>query len=211
MGGSTVRVKVCGITRLEDAVAAVDAGADAVGFIFHRESPRYIRPEDAGVIATALPPFVSTVGVFVDMEQMEVSRTMRTAGLDVAQLHGDEDASYCSMFPRVIKALRVRGPEVIQKMSEYSCVSAFLFDAYHPDVHGGTGEVFDWDIAARATATHRIILAGGLTPDNIAEAVQRVRPYAVDVSSGVEMAPGLKDHAKVREFIKRATGATGPI
>lgn len=208
---SALRVKVCGITRLEDAVAAVDAGADAVGFIFHRGSPRYIRPEDAGAIAAALPPFVSTVGVFVDVEHSEASATMRVAGLDVAQFHGDEDPSYCSMFPRVIKALRVRGPEVLERLSEYSCVSAFLLDAYSPDAHGGTGEVFDWSIAAKATATHRVILAGGLTPDNIAEAVQRVRPYAVDVSSGVETAPGLKDHALVREFIRRAKGATGPI
>ncbi len=207
----TVRVKICGITRLEDAVAAVDAGADALGFIFHRKSPRYIRPEDAGAIASALPPFVSTVGVFVDAGQDEVSATIRAAGLDVVQLHGDEDTSYCSMFPRVIKALRVKGPEVIERLSEYSCVSAFLLDTYHPDAHGGTGEVFDWDIAAKAVATHRIILAGGLTPDNIAEAVQKVRPYAVDVSSGVEAAPGYKDHAKVREFIKRAKGVTGPI
>ncbi|MCK4910947.1 MAG: phosphoribosylanthranilate isomerase [Thermodesulfovibrionales bacterium] len=207
---NTVRVKVCGITRLEDAVAAVDAGADAVGFVFHRESLRYIRPEDAGAIASALPPFVSTVGVFVDVEHSEVSATLRAARLDVAQFHGDEDPSYCSMFPRVIKALRVSGPEVIERMSEYSCVSAFLLDAYSPDAHGGTGEVFDWDIAAHAVATHRIILAGGLTPDNIAEAVQRVRPYAVDVSSGVETAPGIKDHAKMREFISRAKRATGP-
>ena len=203
---SALRVKVCGITRLADAVAAVDAGADAVGFIFHRGSPRYIRPEDAGAIAAALPPFVSTVGVFVDVEHSEASGTMRVAGLDVAQFHGDEDASYCSMFPRVIKALRVKGPEVLERLSEYSCVSAFLLDAYSPDAHGGTGEVFDWLIAAKATATHRVILAGGLTPDNIAEAVQRVRPYAVDVSSGVETAPGLKDHALVREFIRRAKG-----
>ena len=201
-----VRVKICGITRLADAVAAAEAGADAIGFVFHLASPRYIKPEDAGVIARALPPLLTTVGVFVDSPPDQVKQTLATAGLDVAQLHGAESAEYCAMFPRVIKAMRVKGPEVVNMLKEYSCVSAFLLDAYHPDAHGGTGESFDWKIAAKAARTHRIILAGGLTPDNVQKAVEEVRPYAVDVSSGVEKAPGIKDLDKVREFISRAKG-----
>jgi phosphoribosylanthranilate isomerase len=200
----TVKVKVCGITRLEDAVAAAEAGADAVGFIFHKESPRYISPEDAATIARTLPPFLTTVGVFVNYPKSEVRDILLQSGLDVAQLHGDEDPGYCSMFPRVIKALRIDGPHDIDKLKDYSCVSAFLLDAYHPDAHGGTGLSFDWDIAARVT--QRIILAGGLTPDNVQKAVSQVLPYGVDVSSGVEEAPGIKDHDKIRRFIKNARG-----
>ncbi len=201
-----VRVKICGITRLEDAVAAALAGADAVGFVFHPESPRYILPEDAAVIARAMPPFVTTVGVFVDSPPDQVKQTLSTAGLDVAQLHGAESVEYCAMFPRVIKAMRVKGPEAVDMLKEYTCVSAFLLDAYHPKAPGGTGESFDWKIAAKAAQTHRIILAGGLTPDNVQKAVAEVRPYAVDVSSGVEKTPGRKDLDKVREFIRRAKG-----
>ncbi len=205
-----VRVKICGITRLADAVAAAEAGADAVGFVFHSASPRYIKPENAGVIARALPPFLTTVRVFVDSPPDQVKQTLAAAGLDVAQLHGSESVEYCAMFPRVIKAMRVKGPEVVDMLKEYTSVSAFLLDAFHPDALGGTGESFDWKIAAKAAQTHRIILAGGLTPDNIAEAVGQVRPYAVDVASGVEKTPGIKDLDKVREFIRRAKVA-GPL
>ena len=200
----TVRVKICGITQLEDAAVAAEAGADAVGFVFHRGSPRYIKPEDAGVIARALPPFLTTVGVFVDYPPDDVRQILATTGLDIAQLHGAESVEYCAMFPRVIKAMRVKGPEVVDELTKYPCVSAFLLDAYHPDALGGTGESFDWNIAQKAAQTHRIILAGGLTVDNIADAVEQVRPYGVDVSSGVEKSPGVKDHVKVREFIRRA-------
>ena len=187
-------------------MAAAEAGADAVGFVFHQASPRYIKPEDAGVIARALPPFLTTVGVFVDSPPDQVKQTLATAGLDVAQLHGAEGVEYCAMFPRVIKAMRVKGPETVDMLKQYSCVIAFLLDSFHPDALGGTGESFDWKIAAKAAQTYRIILAGGLTPDNVAEAVAEVRPYAVDVSSGVEKAPGSKDLDKVREFIRRAKG-----
>jgi phosphoribosylanthranilate isomerase len=210
MSDGPVRIKICGITRLEDALEAARAGADAVGFVFHRESPRYISPLNAGRIARALPPFLTTVGVFVDVPREEVSDTLHVAGLDVVQLHGGESPDYCLYFPRVIKALRVRDRADIQGLSEYSCVSAFLLDAYSEDAHGGTGKSIDREIAKEVASAHRIVLAGGLAPDNVADAVRQVRPYGVDVSSGVESAPGLKDHEKISLFIKNArSGATG--
>lgn len=209
MNEGPVRVKICGITRLEDALAAARAGADAVGFVFHRQSPRYISPEDAGSIARALPPFLTTVGVFVDVPREEVSDTLHVAGLDVVQLHGGESPDYCLYFPRVIKALRVHDRTDIQGLTDYSCVSAFLLDARSEKAPGGTGELVDRDIAAEAATAHRIVLAGGLTPDNVADAVAQVRPYGVDVASGVESAPGIKDHGKIGLFIQRARAALG--
>ena len=199
-----VRVKVCGITRMEDATAAVEAGADALGFIFHKDSPRNISPTEAGAIVRALPPFVSTVGGFVNRVQEEVADFMKKAGLAVAQLHGDESPEFCTFFPRVIKAVRVRGAEDLAGLSSYTCVSAFLLDAYSSEAYGGTGRRLDWTLAEAAAKTKRIILAGGLDPGNVEEAVRTVRPYGVDVSSGVESSPGIKDHDLIREFVLRA-------
>jgi phosphoribosylanthranilate isomerase len=202
-----VKVKICGITNTEDALKAVEYGADALGFVFHKKSPRHIMPEDASVIVRALPPFVTSVGVFVNVEPGEVDEIMERTGLDVAQLHGSELPEACRIQKRVIKAIRVRRVKSLERMEDYEGVSAFLLDTYSPTAPGGTGKTFNWDIAAEAKRYGRIILAGGLTPDNVAEAVRHVRPYGVDVSSGVERAKGLKDHRKLRLFIKRAKGA----
>ncbi|MBI5561806.1 MAG: phosphoribosylanthranilate isomerase [Deltaproteobacteria bacterium] len=207
----SVLVKICGITNPEDASLAVRAGADALGFVFWKKSPRRVSPAAASDIIKELPPFVTTVGVFVNETPDGIRDIVREAGLDRVQLHGDEGPSLCDEIGavsgvRVIKAFRV-GPDFdIMPLTQYRA-SAFLLDAYKPGVPGGTGESFDWNIAASASKTGRIILSGGLTPDNVAEAARRVRPYAVDVSSGVEAAPGKKDAEKVRRFVERAKGA----
>jgi len=199
------KVKICGITSLEDALAAVEAGADALGFVFYHRSPRHILPEQARDIIRRLPPFVQTVGLFVDEVLPVVNETADRCGLDIIQLHGDEDPGYCSAVGRrVVKAFRVKDIGSIDHLERYH-VAGCLLDAWSPAAHGGTGRTFNWDIAAEAVRRgQRIILAGGLTPDNVAEAVKSVGPYAVDVSSGVECAPGRKDIDKVRMFISRA-------
>lgn len=202
-----VRVKICGITNLEDAEAAVAFGADALGFIFYKKSPRYIDPLRAAAIIRALPPFVIKVGVFVDEALEEVSRVREDASIDRVQLHGDETPGYCAeASPGVIKAFRIHGRADIEKLALYD-VSAFLLDTYVDGVPGGTGETFNWEIAVEASALRRIILSGGLTPENVAGAVRMVRPYAVDVSSGVEAGPGKKDLEKMKKFIDEAKTA----
>jgi len=199
-----VRVKICGITNLDDALAAVRFGADALGFIFFPESPRYVTPEQVSQIVRALPPFVTTVGVFVDRTPEDIQDIMEITGLEAAQLHGSEPPDTCGAVRcKVIKAIRVKELSDLEPLERYT-VSAYLLDTYSPDSFGGTGRIFNWDIAVEAKRFGPIILAGGLTPDNIAEAVQHVRPYAVDVSSGVEAKKGLKDHEKLRLFIQRA-------
>lgn len=201
-----VKVKICGITNLEDALAAVEAGADALGFVFYAGSPRHILPGQAASIIRHLPPFVDTVGLFVDEHPDTVNSTANRCGLDLIQLHGDEPPGYCnSIQRRVIKAFRVKSIDCLDSASRYA-VSAILLDAWSPVAHGGTGQTFNWEIAASAAATARIILAGGLTPGNVAAAVRQVRPYAVDVSSGVELSPGRKDAGMIREFINQAKG-----
>ncbi|MBU5612358.1 phosphoribosylanthranilate isomerase [Geomonas azotofigens] len=198
------KVKICGITSVDDALMAVDAGADALGFVFFDKSPRFIGEEAAQKIIAKLPPFVQVVGLFVNADINVVNSTADCCGLDIVQLHGEESPEYCRLVNRrVMKAFRVRGPESLTPLSEYH-VSAYLLDAYSPHAYGGTGEVFDWDCAVAAKEQGRIVLAGGLTPDNIAEAVLRVGPYGVDVSSGVEASPGKKDPDKVRRFIQLA-------
>ncbi len=201
-----LRVKICGITSPDDAAAAIEAGADALGFVFYGASPRNVTAEQARRITAELPPFITTVGVFVDEAPGDVDRVMRYARLDCAQLHGDEAPEACIMDRKVIKAIRVSRGGDIERMKDYRA-AAFLLDAYRPGAPGGTGEKFDWDIAVRAKDYGRIILAGGLTPGNVAEAVRVVRPYAVDVSSGVEAAPGRKDREKLVAFIRAAKGA----
>jgi len=200
-----VRVKICGITNSEDALLAIEAGADALGFVFFQGSPRYISPEKAADIIRRLPPFVQTVGLFVNEEPATVNSVADLCGLDVIQLHGEETPGYCeSVRRRVIKAFRVKDIRTLDSLAQYQ-VSGCLLDAWSPAARGGTGLTFNWDIAAEATKRgHRIVLAGGLTPDNVAECIRQVRPYGVDVSSGVESAPGLKDASSIRLFIERA-------
>ncbi|MCL5023893.1 MAG: phosphoribosylanthranilate isomerase [Nitrospirae bacterium] len=200
-----VKVKICGITNIDDALAAVDAGADALGFVFYKGSPRCVTPDVARDIIRRLPPLVATVGVFVDERPDRVEKVMRDASLDIAQLHGHEAPEDCLIAGRTIKAIRVRELSDLAPLRSYR-VSAFLLDTYAQDSLGGTGQIFNWDIAVEAKRMARIILAGGLNPDNIEKAVRWVRPYAVDVSSGVEEERGKKDHEKIRLFIERAKG-----
>ena len=196
------KVKICGITGVDDALMAVEAGADALGFVFFEKSPRNVDPEQAQRIVAALPPFVQAVGLFVNAPIERVNAVARQCRLDVVQLHGEESPDYCDQVERrVMKAFRVRGPESLEGLSDYR-VAGYLLDAYAPNAYGGTGERFDWDLAAAAKRHGPIILAGGLTPDNVAQAVRQVQPYAVDVSSGVESSPGRKDPEKVRRFIE---------
>ncbi|MDD2273169.1 MAG: phosphoribosylanthranilate isomerase [Desulfuromonadaceae bacterium] len=200
-----VRVKICGITNLEDALMAVEAGADALGFVFYQGSSRNILPEQAASIIHQLPPFVQTVGLFVNEEPATVNITADRCRLDIVQLHGEESPDYCAgVKRRLIKAFRVKDTSVLDEMANYQ-VAACLLDAWSPAARGGTGTTFNWDIAARATArSNSIILAGGLTPENVAGAIAVVKPYAVDVSSGVESRPGIKDAALVSRFIRAA-------
>ena len=201
-----VKVKICGITTLDDARMAVDAGADALGFVFYDKSPRCINPVAAANIIAKLPPFIQTVGLFVNEEIGQINWTADFCGLDVVQLHGDETPEDCQdVNRRVIKAFRIQNIVSIDPLKKYQ-VSGYLLDAWSPDAFGGTGRTFNWEVAAAARQYGRIILAGGLSPDNVAEALQVVKPYAVDVSSGVESAPGKKDAEKVKMFIKRAKG-----
>ncbi len=201
-----VKVKICGITNIGDALVAVHSGADALGFVFYRKSPRYIPPDDAREIILQLPPFVTTVGVFVDEDIGTIRKTAEHASLSVVQLHGNEPPGMCLGIGRVIKAIRVRELSDLEPLRKYKA-SAFLLDAYAPREYGGTGLIFNWDIAVAAKQFGEIILAGGLNPDNIEKAIQWVRPYAVDVSSGVEAEKGKKDHDKLRLFIERAKNA----
>lgn len=203
-----VRVKICGITRSEDARAAVAAGADALGFMFYERSARYVSVADAADLCRGLPPLVSKVGVFVDASADFIRHTAGRCGLDAVQLHGGETPEFCGQLERpVIKAVRVRGPEVLAELPAY-VTAAWLLDTFVPGQPGGTGATFDWGLAAQAVALGRpVILAGGLTAANVAAAVRQVQPYAVDVSSGVESAPGRKDPAALEAFIRAVQSA----
>ncbi len=205
---SVVKVKVCGITNLEDAQAAVEAGADALGFVCYRKSPRFVDAEVIRAIVSELPPFVLPVGVFVNEEQKVVRDLLDRCGLVLAQLHGDETAAYCESLGRpVLKAIRLQSRSDFLALAEFkgrALVRGILVDAFSDAAYGGTGHRVDWNLAAEASQLGRVILAGGLTPENVGEAIKIVRPYGVDVSSGVEANPGRKDHAKVRAFIKAA-------
>jgi phosphoribosylanthranilate isomerase len=199
-----VRVKICGITNLEDALTAVEAGADALGFVFYDKSPRCIAPDKAAGIVKALPPFITTVGLFVNTDSHFVNTTAERCLLDRVQLHGDESPEFCTRIVRpVVKVFRIRGEASLWPMKDYH-VSAYLLDAYSPNAYGGTGMTFNWEIAKTAKQFGPIILAGGLTPDNVQQAIEAVQPYAVDVSSGVEAAPGKKDAGKVSKFVQNA-------
>lgn len=203
-----VQVKICGITSLEDAQAALDCGADALGFVFFPPSPRHVMPEQAAQIIRTLPPFVTTVGLFVDVACDVVNETAACCGLDRVQLHGRETPEYCRRISRpVIKAIRIQNADSLMPVGNYT-VSAYLLDAYvEGALPGGTGVSFAWDLAVHAKPYGPVILAGGLTPANVGRAIAQVRPYGVDVSSGVERLPGVKDHHKMRQFIARAKAA----
>jgi len=205
-----VKVKICGITSLADGMTAAEAGADALGFVFYEQSPRGISVEAAAAFIPRLPPFIMKVGVFVNAPEDLVVRAIRECGLNLLQFHGDEPSEYCLQFGLMsMKAFRIRDAASLQALSGYP-TDAWLLDAYTPDKPGGTGETFNWDLALEARGLGRpIFLAGGLTAENVAEAVRRARPYGVDVSSGVEAAPGRKDHAKVRAFIQAAKAVEG--
>jgi phosphoribosylanthranilate isomerase len=201
-------VKICGITRLEDAQAAVAAGADALGFVFHPSSPRALGIDRAAAIAAALGPFITTVALFVDAEPDWVEEVLAATGIHLPQFHGEETPEYCAAFRRpYIKAIRM-APDLdpIAAAARYAGAAACLFDAWDPHRAGGTGTTFDWARLPRALA-RPLILAGGLTPENVAAAVRSVRPYAVDVSSGVEAGPGRKDVRRMRALLAAVRGA----
>jgi phosphoribosylanthranilate isomerase len=201
----SVKVKICGLTNAPDALAALDAGADMLGFNFCESSPRHLTPAAAAAIVRQLPSFAVKVGVFVDAPEDLVLRAIADCGLNLLQFHGDESPEYCTQFGLMsMKAFRIRDEKSLEAMTRYP-TDAWLLDAFVPGRAGGTGRQFNWDLALEAQKLGRpIFLAGGLTPDNVADAVRRVQPYAVDVASGVEAAPGKKDPAKVRAFIAAA-------
>ena len=202
MAKSSPRVKVCGTTRLKDALLAVECGADAIGFIFYKKSPRHVSAKTAKEICSKLPPFVHRVGVFVNETADTVNRIAERCGLDAVQLHGDESPAFCKKIKcRVIKVVRVKDVASLKEMSRY-VVDGFLLDTYKEDQWGGTGKVFDWELAVRAKKKGPVILAGGLNPRNVKAAIKKVQPYGVDVSSGVEQSPGKKDPKKVKAFLK---------
>ena len=201
MTHARTRIKICGITRPQDALAAAAAGADAVGFVFYRPSPRHVAPDAAAAIARALPPFVTTVGLFVDAPADAVRAALAAVPLGLLQFHGDEPPDFCGQFGRpFIKAVRIR-PEtdLLQYAARYPDAAALLLDAFRPGVPGGTGEMFDWDLIPAALDA-RVVLSGGLTPGNAGAGIERVRPWAVDVSTGVEAAPGIKDEERIGQF-----------
>ncbi len=201
-----VKIKICGITNLEDALHAAGLGADMLGFVFWERSPRSIMPEAAASIIEKLPPDIMTVGVFVDEPAARVNEIVETAGLTIAQLHGVESAEYCeSMNGRYIKALRVKDAASLCCLSGYHA-EAILLDTFVKGQPGGTGASFDWSLLTDMEYDGDIILAGGLTSDNIEEALGHYLPYGVDISSGVEAAPGKKDPEKVRKFIEKVRG-----
>jgi phosphoribosylanthranilate isomerase len=201
----SVKVKICGITNAPDALAAAAAGADALGFMFYDASPRHITLGAAAEIIRQLPPAIVKVGVFVNASTDRVVRAIGECGLNLLQFHGDETPEYCVQFGVMsMKAFRIRDADSLRTLPEYG-TDAWLLDAYVADNPGGTGETFNWDLAIEARKLGRpIFLAGGLTPENVAEAVRKVQPYAVDVSSGVETAPGKKDPDKMSRFIAAA-------
>lgn len=197
-----VRIKFCGITNVDDALAAVALGVDALGFVFHAPSPRHVGPAAAAAIIQRLPPLVCKVGLFVNAPMATVRETIAQTGIDVVQFHGDESPEVCRDAPRAwIKAIRVQAHTDIGAATRaYTGAAAILLDAWDKTVYGGSGQTFDWD-AVPAGLNRPLILAGGLTPDNVAEAIRRTRPFAVDVSGGIETVKGRKDHEKMKRFV----------
>lgn len=204
-----VRVKICGITRQQDAIAAAAAGADAIGLNFHPGSRRFVTAEQAESIAQATPPFVALVGLFVDLPAAEVSQILARVPLSMLQFQGEESAAHCESFGRpYIKSVNVSGPVDVPGLHRrYPKASGFLLDASVPGMVGGTGQTFDWSLWPTDAAGSHLVLAGGLTPANVGEAIRLTRPYAVDICSGVEQAPGIKDRALMEQFIKEVERA----
>ncbi|RMO98488.1 N-anthranilate isomerase [Pseudomonas syringae pv. philadelphi] len=204
---SAVRSKICGITRIEDALAAVEAGADAIGLVFYPKSPRAVTIQQARGIIAALPPFVTTVGLFVNASRCELNETLEAVALDLLQFHGDETPEECDGYHRpYIKALRVKaGDDIAQACRAYRNARGVLLDTYVEGVPGGTGETFDWALIPD-DLDKPVILAGGLTSANVAQAIAQVRPYAVDVSGGVEKSKGIKDREKILAFMSAVQG-----
>jgi phosphoribosylanthranilate isomerase len=203
-----VRVKICGITNIQDARVAIESGADALGFIFFSGSPRHVSPETATRIVREISPFVAKVGVFVDAPVEVILKIARGTGMDTIQLHGNESSAMCDELSEtglnVIKAFRVKNATTLEHIKKFRA-SAYLLDSYVPGELGGTGALFNWDLALKAKDFGTpIILAGGLDPENVSDAVAKVAPYGLDVSSGVEASPGKKDAEKVRRFVARA-------
>ncbi|WP_411384081.1 phosphoribosylanthranilate isomerase [Pseudomonas sp. L7] len=205
---SNVRTKICGITRIEDALAAVEAGADAIGFVFYAKSPRAVDVRQARAIIEQLPPFVTTVGLFVNASRCELNEILEVVPLDLLQFHGDETPADCEGYHRPwIKALRVRpGDDLEAACRQYAGARGILLDTYVAGVPGGTGEAFDWSLVPKRLSKP-IILAGGLSADNVDQAIAQVRPYAVDVSGGVEQAKGIKDASKIEAFMRAVRAA----
>ena len=204
----SVTVKICGITSQADARAAAAAEADAIGLMFYKESPRHVTIEQAKEICEVLPAHIMRVGVFVNTDEALINRALSECLLNILQFHGDETPEDCAQYPvMTLKAFRVQGPETLEQMKDYS-TAGFLLDAYTKEARGGTGEKFNWDLAVQAQQLRKpVFLAGGLTPDNVAEAVRKVEPFGVDVSSGVESEPGKKDPEKMAAFVKAAKSA----
>ncbi|MGA6096879.1 phosphoribosylanthranilate isomerase [Stutzerimonas marianensis] len=202
-----VRTKICGITSVEDAVVAAEAGADAIGLVFYGPSPRAVDVRQARAIVAALPPFVTTVGLFVNASRCEINETLDAVRLDMLQFHGDESPADCDGYHKPwYKALRVKpGIDVRAHAAEYQGASAILLDSYVAGVPGGTGESFDWSLIPR-DLSQPLVLAGGLNPENVERAIAQVKPYAVDVSGGVEVRKGVKDADRVRDFVRRVRG-----
>ncbi len=197
------RIKICGITRPEDALAAASAGADAIGVVFYPPSPRAVALAQAQEIVSVLPPFVTVVGLFVDAAQAEIDRLLAAVRIDLLQFHGSESPASCGLYQRpYIKALRMRDEiDLHQAQAAYTSASALLLDTYRKGLPGGTGAIFDWNRIPHELAGS-IILAGGLNPDNVDQAIRQVRPYAVDVSGGVELEKGIKSHKLIEAFIR---------
>ena len=206
------RIKICGITRVEDAVAAAAAGADAIGLVFFAKSPRAVNAQTARAICAALPAYVTTVGLFVDAEPSVVNDVLDTVSLDLLQFHGDESPAYCTQFSRpYCKALRMREElDVIAAAQQFKDARSLLLDTYRAGVAGGTGEIFEWQRVPQLLR-NKIILAGGLSPENVGDAIAQVRPYAVDVSGGVESTPGVKDAKKIEAFIAAVSRADNEL
>ncbi len=196
------RTKICGITRVEDALAAARSGADALGLVFYEKSPRYVSVQQAAQLAASVPPFVTLVGLFVNPSEDEVREVLRHVPLDVLQFHGEEDPGFCAQFARpYLKAVRVKpGVDLLQCAARYQGAQGLLLDAYIEGTYGGTGESFDWALIPRNLPLP-VVLSGGLHAGNVADAIRELRPWAVDVSSGVETAKGIKDASKIAAFI----------
>jgi phosphoribosylanthranilate isomerase len=203
-----VKFKICGLTCIEDALAAIEAGADALGFVFER-GRHQVTPEQARAIIVALPPFVSIVGLFVNEDAAVVRQIAEFCWLDTLQFQGDESPEYCASFSRrVIKGFKIKDKASLERLEEYA-VTAYLLDSYVPGLSGGTGHSFNWELARGLSASRPIILAGGLTPANVSTAISVIKPFAVDVSSGVENESGRKDPQKMADFVRQARQAVG--